>query len=233
MTHARTIHRLVPLFGGLLLATGCPDDEGTPKLFDESGAWSLISYNLPGDGAPTEVDSMNRKDAFMLEFDPANSVVQTASCIDEGGGLVTPADSPCNLTPSTTAWSCQCFAYAFENERMKWREFDAGTMPPVVTFDDAGGDGSPPPADDGGSGGATGDDGGDESGGAPSGGDFNIAVAEVANVSATYTFVPLPTGVFGSNGTNSRFILQRRAPSLFDRAVEADPDGRATCEPCI
>jgi hypothetical protein len=233
MTHARTILRLLPLLGGSILATGCPEDEETPKLFDETGAWSLISYNLTGEGAPNDVDSMNRKDAFMLSFDPTNKVVQTAACIDEASGSVTPADSPCLLTPTDTEWVCSCFGYAFENDKMKWREFEAGSMPPVVSFDDAAGDESPPPADDGGSGsGGTGEGGGDESGGPAPGSDFTLTVAEVANVSATSTFLPLPTGVFGSNGTNSRFIFQARAPSLFARAFD-DPDGRATCEPCI
>lgn len=235
MTHARTISGLLPLLGAIALLSACDKEEETPKLFDEAGAWTLIRYDLEGEGNLRDVDSMNRKDAFMLKFDVENSVVQTAACIDQDGGSVTPSDSPCLLTPTDTEWVCSCFSYAFEVDKMKWREFDAGKTPPIVSFDD-GGDTPPAAGDDaagtGGTGG-TGDggDGGGETGPAP-GSDFIITVADVADVSATYTFLPLPTGIFGSNGSSSRYIFQARAPSLFDRAFE-DVDGRATCEPCI
>lgn len=234
MTHARTIHRLLPLLGGLLLASACKEEE-TPKLFDEAGAWTLTDYNLTGEGAPNEVNAMNRKNAFMLNFDVDAGVVQTAACVDEDMGSTTPANSPCLLTPTDTEWVCHCFAYAFENDKMKWREFDAGAVPPMVTLDDAGNT-PPPAADDGGSGdesgGGSGGDGGSDDGSAPAG-DALITVAEVANVSSTYTFLPLPTGIFGSNGTNSRFIFRAHAPSLYNQSVFEDPDGRPTCEPCI
>jgi hypothetical protein len=231
MPHARTISGLLPLLGAIALLSACDKEEGTPKLFDEQGAWTLIRYDVEGEGNLRTIDSMNRKDAFMLKFDVENAVVQTAACIDEDGGSVTPSDSPCLLTPTDTEWVCSCFGYAFENDKMKWREFDAGNAPPMVSFEEDGGNQPPAGGDDAAGTGTGGGDGGDDGGPAP-GSDFTITVAEVADVSATYTFLPLPTGIFGSNGSNSRYIFQARAPSLFDRAFE-DPDGRATCEPCI
>lgn len=204
---------------GLCLTVGaCKDDPPTPKLFEEDGVWSTVRYDLTGGGSLTAVDTANRKDAFMLSFDAAERVVTTAACIERDSD--TPANSTCALTPSTTRWDCRCFAYDFVREEMLWREFVPGDVPPTVSLSAAD---APPASDDTGTG--DGGGGGDDL-------DTNVFVADVMEVGSTYSFRPLPDGVFGSNGESSRFILQQRAASVFDRVYD-DPQGRPTCEPCV
>jgi hypothetical protein len=235
MTAPRTLLAPLSLACALSLLAACGNDE-TSTLFDEAGAWSVVRYDLEGAGDLPEV-SPDRRDKFMLSFDKGASVVTSAACASSVDGRDTPADTPCIATPGESEWVCQCFGYAFENDRMKWREFEAGSAPPTVSFDDGGGDGGGPPAGDdaatgdGGSGTGGADDGGaDDAGGPPPGSDFTVQVAETEQ-SATFAFIGIPTGTFGSNGTTSRFIMQARAPSLFNQAFE-DAE-RPTCEPCI
>ncbi len=197
---------------GLVLTGACKEDPPTPKLFAEDGAWSVISYDLEGTGNQLDINDSNRRDAFMLSFDSAEKVVTTAACIEAAGDTV--ADSPCLLNPNDTYWECQCFAYDFVREEMLWREFNAGDIPPTVSLS---------AADDQGAG-TTGGGGGD--------GDTLINVAEIPDVNSTYNFRPLPDGIFGSDGVASRFVFQKRAPSIFDRAYE-DPEGRPGCVPCV
>ncbi|MCA9709314.1 MAG: hypothetical protein KDK70_25955, partial [Myxococcales bacterium] len=109
----------------------CKEDPPTPKLFDETGVWSVISYDLEGSGELTEINTTNRRDAFMLHFDPVERVVTSAACIEPGQNE-TPADSPCLVSASTTEWQCRCFGYDFVREEMLWREFNAGDVPPMV-----------------------------------------------------------------------------------------------------
>ncbi len=219
MPKLRSRFLLVPVALGLSLGAGaCKEEPTTPKLFEEGGVWSLINYDLEGSGDINEVDTMNRRDAFMLQFDDVENVVTAASCVDDSNLEATPANSGCRLSPSTTRWVCRCFGYDFVREQMLFREFNPGDMPPDVSIE--GGD--DPPADEAG-----------ESGGTATGEDDTaVFVSEVPDINSTFNFRPLPDGLFGSNGMTSRYILQTRAASIFQEAFE-DPDGREVCEPCI
>lgn len=183
----------------------CGDDPGPGKLFEEEGVWSVITYDLDGSGELRDIDTMNRRDAFMLSFDTDNQVVTTASCVETEND--TPASSTCLLTPDTTQWLCQCYAYDFEDNQMLWSEFDAGDIPPEVDLSTV--DPENPDTELG----------------------TQITVAEIPDINSTYNFLPLPMGLFGSNGTNSRYIFQRRAASVFERAYT--DERRPTCEPCL
>lgn len=212
---------------GLCLTAGaCKDDPPTPKLFDEAGAWSVVYYDLDGEGDLKEITSDPRQDAFMLSFDSAERVVTTAACISDDERTV--ANSQCLLSPSDTYWSCRCFAYDFVREEMLWREFNAGDIPPDVSLSAS----EQPPAGEGsGSGGSGGGTAGG-GGGAGGDGDTHLMVSEfMEGIGSTYNFRPLPEDVFGSNGETSRFVMQQRAPSVFRRAFE-DTE-RPTCEPCV
>lgn len=220
MSTTRTPFPLVLAALGLCLTAGaCKEDPPTPKLFEEEGVWSVIRYDLEGSGELRDIDNANRQDAFMLSFDTAEKVVMSASCIETDAD--TAATSPCLLTPSTTRWDCRCFGYDFAREEMLWREFNAGDIPPEVSLSGGGGGAGA----EAGSGTA-----GDGGGGAD--GDTYVVVGEIMEIASTYNFRPLPEGLFGSDGQASRFILQKRSPAVFQRAFE-DPDGRATCEPCV
>lgn len=209
---------------GLCLTAGaCNDDPPPPKLFDEDGVWSVIRYDLEGTGELRDIDNNNRRDAFMLSYDSAERVVTAAACIERDTD--TAADSPCDLTPDTTRWACRCFAYDFVREEMLWREFNAGDIPPTVRLSEA--DDPPASADSG-----SGSGGGSGGGGGGGEGDTLVNVAEIMDIASTYNYRPLPDGLFGSNGETSRFVLQKRAGSVFDRVYD-DPEGRATCEPCV
>lgn len=219
------ICRSLSLLGalGLCLPAGaCNNEEPpTPTLFDEAGAWSVITYDLEGSGQLTDINNDNREDAFMLSFDPEARVVTSAACIEPGQNI-TPANSPCFVSASTTEWECRCFAYDFVREQMLWREFNAGEVPPEVSLD----------ANDEPMGGDSGTGGAGSGGGAPAvGEDVLVNVAEIEDVAATFNFRPLPLDLFGSNGETSRYILRARTPAVFTLALE-DPD-RATCTPCV
>lgn len=201
-----------------LAAGACKEDPPTPKLFDEQGVWSVIVYDLEGTGAQADIDVDTRRDSFLFKFDKSEKVVQTAACIETDADTV--ADSLCLRTPDDTHWSCRCFAYDFVEDQQLWREFNAGDIPPEVKLSDA---------DDP----AGGETGGTSSGGGGGGtGDTLVQVSEIEDVNSTFNFRPLPEGVFGSNGISSRFVMQKRADSLFDK-VSMDPDGRPGCEPCV
>lgn len=200
-----------------LAAGGCQDDPPTPKLFQEAGVWSVITYDLEGNGGQADVDVMTRRDSFLLQFDNTARVVTTAACIETDADTV--ADSLCLINPDDTHWSCRCFGYAFERDQQLWREFNAGDTPPVVMLTDEGeaGDAGTSTADGGGGGGD---------------GDTIVQVSEIEDVNSTFNFRPLPEGVFGSNGISSRFVMQKRADSQFDKVYE-DPNGRPPCTPCV
>lgn len=204
-----------------LTAGACKEDPPTPKLFDEQGTWSVIRYDLEGNGDLRDVDVMTRRDSFMLQFDAAEKVVTTAACIETDADDV--SNSLCLINPQDTRWDCRCFGYDFVREEQLWREFNPGDIPPVVSLSASE---DPPPA--GGTGG-TGTGGGDGGGGD---GDTLVLVAEIMDVNSTFNFRPLPEGVFGSDGVVSRFVMQKRADSLFEKVFE-DPEGRAACSPCI
>lgn len=196
-----------------LAAGGCKDDPPPSKLFQEAGVWAVTVYDLEGNGEQANVDVMSRRDSFLLQFDNAARVVTTAACVETDADTV--ADSLCLINPDDTHWSCRCFGYAFERDQQLWREFNAGDIPPVVTLDDEGEAGDTSTADGGG--------GGD--------GDTIVQVSEIEDVNSTFNFRPLPEGVFGSNGISSRFVMQKRADSLFDKVYEDMV--RPTCTPCV
>jgi hypothetical protein len=231
--HLRAIALLCA--GPVLGLVGCSKPP-PGKLFDEDGVWTLVQYDI-GDG----LDDLphTREDAFLMKFDAKAKVVTTAACTSEENSATSPDDSPCHLSPDTTEWQCQCFAYAFQEEVMQWQEFPVGTaMPPKVKFDpdlvDGGGAVSAVGSDSGGGSGTEGGEGG-ESGGASA--DVTvITISEIPERADTFDFRPLPTGVFG--GTNiSHFIFEPRANGLFDQVYSADADPsevrKAYCEPCV
>jgi hypothetical protein len=195
--------------GALLLTSACSKEEETPKLFDEDGVWSLQRYDLSGtDATLTEINVSSRGDSFLLKFDSDLEVVSAAWCgLSESD---TPNSSLCRLQPDEADWYCRCFAYAYEESRMRWVEFDAGRPRPMVELDGA----QPAPTGET----EEGDGGGEETG---SGTVINLA--EVPTVSSTYDFIPLPQGLFGSNGETSAYRFQRKSPTLFDQV---------TCTPC-
>lgn len=218
-----------------LVALGGCGDDGPGKLFEEDGTWSLSAFSLESEFQNV---SGSREDTFLMRFDEANGVVQTAMC--SGSPTDTPENALCSGLAADAAWHCNCYAYAFENETMVWKEFEAGSTPPEVSIDDAssnagGDDGG---EDTGGSGGETeGADGGSgdagAEGGGSTGGTTTITVAEVTGVSSTYQFIPLPTGIFGSNGVSSAYTFQQKANSVFNPVLDSEAsEGRPVCEPC-
>lgn len=196
---------------------GCPKDE-PGKLFEEEGVWSLLRYDT-GDGLQ-ELNPSTAKDAFLLKFETGPKVVTAAACGSETDNV--PGESTCRQNHSSTFWTCRCFAYAYEEEVMQWREFTAGEPPPSVDF-------MQPTAAEGG--------GGDETATGGGGGDDYITLSTVGTSSETYGFTPLPMGVFGSDGTASRYEFVQRAGSVFegpamnDNAPLIDPQGM--CTPCV
>lgn len=200
-----------------LTATACKDDPPTPKLFQEKGTWTVIRYDIEGNGEERNVNQNTARDSFLMQFDTAERVVTTAACVERETDTVD--SSPCLLQPQSTEWHCRCFAYDFVRDEMLWREFNPGEEVPTVKLSDMDGGG-----DEDGTGGDDGE--------ADATGDALVRVSEIEDVNSTFNFRPLPDGVFGSNGESSRFVMQKRADSLFDKVYE-DPEGRMGCEPCV
>ena len=213
------------LIAAALSVTACGDDPGPGKLFEEDGVFELKRFALGGSGLE-EVSSQKAK-TFFLKFDKEAKVVQSAMCSDDD--IDDPTNSECtSITDSM--WICQCFGYAFEEDQMAWQAFEAGGTVPIVKVGQEEVEEDPAAGDtdtDGGSGG--GEAGGDEP--APAGGIHQFTVAESAGEAATFDFTPLPAGVFGSDGLTSKFVFQKKAPSLFDPVLD-NPD-RPVCAPCI
>jgi hypothetical protein len=203
--------------------SGCAED-GVGKLFEEDGYWSLTSFSLAGE--PTQAINENaRGDGFLLHFDANNNVVQAAMCGESE--TQNAANSTCKLS-AAPQWFCKCYGYAYEGSEMAWQEFQAGTMPPKPSLDGSvdgdGGAAGDAAADTGADTGA--DPGGDMGGdtGAVAGGTTRLTVGEVTDVAGTYTFQPLPAGLFGSDGGISSFTFREKTKGVF-----AD----VSCEPCI
>lgn len=235
--HARPLHfSVVATLLCVSAISGCSDPP-PGKLFDETGAWSVVRYEL-GEGLK-DIVAMTREDSFMLSFDTDNNVMTTAACGNEMSGF-TPADSTCRLSPTTTSWQCACYSYAFQEDIMQMIEFSPGSPPPEVEFNpdllpgansgSAGESGGGETAGEGTAG------GGEESGGGETGGAMGVTtvvrIAAIPDTQDTYDFAPLPIGVFGGNGANDHFVFEIRSNTLFNQAYD-DPDGRATCEPCV
>ncbi len=208
-----------------LLTAACGGDDGPGKLFDEDGVWELTQFALEGSGI--ESVSNTRSANFFLKFDNANRVVQTAMCANRENA--DPTNSECRGF-TDAQWNCQCFGYDFEGDQMAWQQFDAGGEIPVVQVGRAAADDEAPAETDGETDGAGAeDDGAAEP--APEGSVHEFTVAEVNGVGSTYDLTPLPAGVFGSDGSVSRFIFQAKAPSQFDQVLENDEV--PVCQPCI
>ena len=208
---------LVPVLvlGTLMLGSACKKEEEVPTLFDEDGVWSLVRHDALATGLIADVDTMTRRDAFLLRYHADSNVVETAMCGETATD--TPADSICLISANATWQFCNCFGYAFERSQQIWQEFQAGDMPPDVSFDESSDEA------DGASATATGTDG--ATGGDPPPGDATtINLAEVQQVADTYQYRPLPMGIFGSDGLASAYVFQQKAPQLWDM-VE--------CAPCI
>ena len=181
-----------------LTSTGCKEED--TRLFDESGVWSLEKFSIEG-GLPFNDIDQSRKDRFMLYFQPNDreeedvpgGIVAAANCHAEGDTESVTASSCIN--PSLASWSCRCFAYAYDDDRMVWQEFAPGEAPPAV--------GNP----------AIDDSGAQE-----------IFLEPFQQASSTYIFESLPDGLFDSDGENSKHVMQIRATSVWDNMDIDDAD---------
>jgi hypothetical protein len=108
------------------LLTGCPEEP--TKLFDETGVWAVEKYAL--DGGQLNDVPQERKNAFLLNFNPELGVVAAGSCKSADNQTINSAI--CVSNPNAAFWECQCFAYTFDDSRMVWQPFMAGEMPPEV-----------------------------------------------------------------------------------------------------
>ena len=188
--------------------TGCPEED--TRLFDETGVWTLEKYTL--DGAPFQDINQNRKNRFLLRFKPEDGVVAAAACHEQGSEVDVNSSTCVNAGLST--WSCDCFAYTYENDAMVWQQFEPGTTPPAV--------GAPA----GGGGSETGDGDGDAGGTAHS-----LTVGSFENAVATYQFVSLPMDLFNSDGDISKHVFQLKADSVWT-GVDINADGTPDLEAC-
>lgn len=191
------------LFAATATFTGCTEED--TRLFDENGVWSLERYSL--DGGPYTSIAQNRKNRFLLRFKPDDMVVAATACHEQN----TPVDvNSSNCTNAFLSnWTCQCFAYSFEVDRMVWQEFPPGEAPPPVGA----------PAGDGET------DGGDDSS------SHELLVTAFEGTLNTYQFGSLPLGMFNSDGQISRHVFQLKADSVWT-GVDLNMDGVQDLEAC-
>lgn len=183
------------------LLMGCPEED--TRLFDETGVWSLERYSL--DGSPYVDIAQNRKNRFLLRFKPDDKVVAAAACHEDGTTVDVNGSNCTNAALAT--WTCQCFAYTYDNDRMVWQEFPLGEEPPAVGV----------PAE------------GDTDG--MSTGAHELFLAAPMGTTATYEFGPLPAGLFNSDGLISKHIFQIKADSVWT-TTDINTDGTADLEVC-
>jgi hypothetical protein len=204
MPNARIIH--VPLLAtAAILALASCQPEVT-YLFDEEGVWTLDRYSL--DGTPYQEINQGRKNKFLLRFKSSDGVLAAAACHDDPNEEIDVNSSSCTNTLQST-WSCQCFAYTYENSRMVWQEFAPGDMPPAVGAVD-GGDGT-----DGGTG----------------MGAHEVNLSAFGDTAATYQFDSLPAGLFSSDGDISKHVFQQKAVPIWTE-VDVNQDGMMDLEQC-
>lgn len=210
MTFARLITNAAPfaIFGALLGAltslSGCKEED--TRLFDETGVWALEKYSL--DGTPFMDINVGRKNRFLLRFKPEDGVVAAAACHEEGFPVDVNSSSCTNA--ALAIWSCQCFAYTYENSTMVWQEFTPGEPPPAVGTPGAGGDTD---TDAGGS------------------GAHELTVSAFAETAATYQFDALPPTLFNSNGDISKHVFQNKADTVWT-AADVNNDGTNDLDAC-
>ena len=200
MSSARLV-ATAALLAATATLTGCPEED--TRLFDETGVWALEQYSIEG-GPYTEI-SQNRKNKFLLRFKPDDGVVAAAACHEQNTNVNVNSSNCTNQGLST--WTCQCFAYTYDNDRMVWQEFAPGEPKPPV--------GSP------------GSDGETEGGG----GAHELFLAAPKGTTATYEFSPLPADLFNSNGVSSKYIFQIKADGQWTD-VDVNEDGVLDLEAC-
>lgn len=192
-----TVAAVVVSLASLTSLTSCKAED--TRLFEETGVWTLEKFSL--DGTPFQDIIQSRKNRFLLRFMPTPDIeppdlmgglVAAAACHEMGTDIDVKASTCVNAGQST--WSCQCFAYTFEESRMVWQEYDPGQTPPAVGF---------PVAGDG-----TGDAGGD-------GDAHEVLVSAFADSSSTYLFDPLPVGLFNSDGDLAKHVFQLKADTVW------------------
>ena len=182
--------------------TGCTEED--TRLFDETGVWALESYSL--EGGPYVDIAQNRKNRFLIRFSPGDKVVAASAC-HEMGTTVDVNSSNCTNAPLST-WSCQCFSYTYDEDRMVWQEFQPGDTPPPV--------------------GAPGGDGDTEGGGE---GAHELFVEAVTGAASTFQFQSLPSTLFNSNGTSSKYVFQLKADTVWTNA-DVNGDGTPDLDAC-
>jgi hypothetical protein len=179
------------------LLLGCQEED--TRLFDETGVWALERYALDG-GAYVDIAQI-RKSLFLLRFKPDDGVVAAAAC-HEQNTEVNVNGSSC-LNAGLSQWSCQCFSYVYDENRMVWQEFTPGDPPPPV---------SAPGTDE-------------------EGGSHELFLSAAKDATATYEFSPLPPGLFNSDGMISKHVFQIKADSVWT-GVDKNNDGVMDLEAC-
>lgn len=188
--------------------TGCPEED--TRLFDETGVWTLEKYTL--DGSPFSDVDQNRKNRFLLRFKPEDGVLASAAC-HEMGTEVSVGGSTC-VNAGLSEWECRCFAYTYENDDMRWQEFEPNTTPPTVGSSGTGGDSET-----------------EEEGGGGGGDAHSLTVAAFENAASTYQFISLPNTLFNSDGQVSKHVFQIKADSVWTE-VDVNTDGTPDLEAC-
>lgn len=201
MSRTRPLSSSLAALSALALLTalgGCKEEDN--RLFDESGVWSMTNYtnwatdDTSYDGTLFPAPLNTHENAFMLNFNRDLGIVAAAACGFQGSGT-TPATSTCRIGDADDLdWECNCFAYEFDNDVMRWTEFAPGDQVPSVGSGDT----------DGASGTTT------------------ITATEFTEISNSYQLTPLPgpstfdlDGLFESDGDLDRFVFGQRTPSLF------------------
>ncbi|MFV8750275.1 hypothetical protein ACNOYE_06965 [Nannocystaceae bacterium ST9] len=105
----------------------------------------------------------------------------------------------CKSNPAAAFWECQCFAYEFKKSRMVWQPFDPGAEIPIVGDPEIEGSGA-----------------------------FEVLVEEFPSLGLGYLYNPMPMGVFDSDGTLSKYVLQQKAVNVWTEA-EVAPDSLLEC----
>lgn len=168
---------------------GCKEEDN--RLFDENGVWSLTHYT-DGEGNLQMAPANTHENAFMIKFDSGAGIATTAACAFQNNNY-NPGETSCRIGESSQLdWQCKCFAYEFDESTMRMIEFAPGEARPSVPSGSGDTDGSDGPTE--------------------------VAVGDYEAVSNSYAFQPLPTGLFNSNGVDSRFVFLNKFAAIFDES---------------
>jgi hypothetical protein len=100
-------------------------------LFEEAGVWTMTIYT-DAEGELLVAPLNTHENAFMLNFEPTAGVVATAACSFMDGSNI-PGETSCRIgLGEDLGWECNCFAYEFEDDVMRWAEFSPGSEIPAV-----------------------------------------------------------------------------------------------------